>query len=74
MNNEILKVIKQRDKYLSRKKDNPNDPYLERTHKLFRNRVTREIKKAKKKYYEEYFENNLNNMKKPGKALKRLST
>ena len=41
-------------------------------HKLFRNRVTRAIKKAKREYYKIYFENNLNNMKKTWQGIKKI--
>ena len=48
----ILKMISHRDRLFKKKKEYP-----------FRSRITREIKEAKRKYYNEFFENNLNNMK-----------
>ena len=45
---------------------------MEITYNLFRNRINREIKKSKKAYYQEYFQNNLSNMKeRDNKYLKR---
>ena len=67
-----MKLIYERDKYLDKKKCKPDDLGLDRLYKLFRNRVTREIKKAKRKYYKEYFENNLNNMKKTWQGIKEI--
>ena len=49
-----------------------NNPIIIRTYRLFRNRVTREIKKAKKEYYKTYFENNLSNIRKTWKGIKEI--
>ena len=45
--------------------------FILRAHKLFRNRITREIKKAKKEYFKQFFEDNLNNMKKTWQGIKK---
>ena len=68
----IIKMISHREKLLHRKKESPCNQHLEKSYKLFRNRITREIKKAKKKYYKEYFENNINNMKKTWLGIKEI--
>ena len=41
-------------------------------HILFRNRITREIKKTKKEYYKNYFQVNMNNMKNLWKGIKNI--
>ena len=70
INNHILKLIKHRDCLHHKKKNNPQNLNLKHAYNLFRNRVTREIKKAKRLYYKGYFENNLNNMKKTWRGIK----
>ena len=69
--NEILKLIKLKDKLYHTNKLKPNSLNL-RAYKLFRNRITREIKKSKKKYYNEYFSRNLANMKKTWDGIKNI--
>ena len=70
--NKNIKMISHRERLLHRKKDDPTNHHLERAYKLFRNRITREIKKSKKKYYKEYFENNISNMKKTWQGIKEI--
>ena len=65
-------MISHRERLLHRKKDDPSNQHLERSYKLFRNRINREIKKSKKKYYKEYFENNISNMKKTWQGIKQI--
>ena len=48
INNEIIKMIGHRDRLFHRKKDNPLNHRIKSASNLFRNRITREIKKAKK--------------------------
>ena len=60
------------DRPFRQKKDNPINQRIKRADNLFRNRTTREIKKAKKKYYKDYFNNNLNNMKKTWRGIKQI--
>ena len=50
----------------------PLNQHIKRSYNLFRNRITREIKKAKRKYYKEYFDANLNNMKKTWQGIKQI--
>ena len=61
---EISKLIKVRNKIFARKKRQPNNTNNKRLYNLFRNRVNREIKKSKRKYYSEFFEINKMNIKK----------
>ena len=70
--NEIINMIGHRDRLFHQKKDNPLNQRIKNAYNLFRNRVTREIKKAKNKYYNDYFENNLNNMKKTWQGIKQI--
>ena len=46
--NEIINMIGHRDRLFHQKKDNPLNQRIKCAYNLFRNRVTREIKKAKK--------------------------
>ena len=48
INNEIIKMIGHRDRRFHRKKDNPLNHRIRSAYNLFRNHITREIKKAKK--------------------------
>ena len=58
--NELLKMINVRNKLFQRKKRQPNNLNVRHLFKLFRNRINREIKKSKRDYYNQYFENNRN--------------
>ena len=64
---DVQKMIKLRDKVYTRKK-RPLNENCKRIYNLLRNRVQRELKKSKQKYYAEYFAENVNNIKKRGKA------
>ena len=72
INDHILKLIKHRDKLFHKKKKTPSDHNIKCLYNLFRNRTTRELKKAKKNYYNNYFENNLKNMKKTWIGIKEI--
>ena len=66
---KILKmIIKLRDKVDARKKQQSNNANCKRLYNLLRNKVHRELKKSKKQYYADYFVDNVNNIKKLGKA------
>ena len=62
---QILAKMKYRDKLylkiLKSKQQNPNLPYL---YKKFRNRLVKDMKESKSKYYNLYFSSNKHNMKK----------
>ena len=53
---DINKMIKLKNKLFQRKKRQTNNLEIKRLYNLFRNRVNRELKKAKKNYYTKYFE------------------
>ena len=59
----ILKMISHKDRLFRKKKEDPVNNRAKRVYNLFRNRVTTEIRKTKKEYYRNYFENNTSNMK-----------
>ena len=72
INTFIIKLIKHRDKLFSRKKKDPTNEIITNAYRLFRNRVTREIKNSKKNYYNSYFETCKNDMKKTWKGIREL--
>ena len=72
INNYILKLISHRDRLFHQKKNDPMNNRIKCAYNLFRNRITREIKKAKKEYYKTYFETNLCNMKKTWQGIKEI--
>ena len=57
-------MIKIRNKIFVRKKRQPNNESCKHLYNLFRNRVNSEIKKSRKQYYVDYFNENVNNIKK----------
>ena len=63
-------MITHRDKLFLKKKQNPHNQKYKSTYNLFRNRITRELKKAKKDYYKHFFDDNVNNMKRTWKGIK----
>ena len=72
INKFILKMISHRDRLFRRKKEDPLNQHIKHSYNLFRNRITREIKKSKRKHYKEFFEGNLNNMKKTWQGIKQI--
>ena len=68
---EISKLIKVRNKIFARRKRQPNNTNNKRLN-LYRNRVNREIKKSKKKYYSEFFEINEMNIKKIWSGIREI--
>ena len=69
---EINKMIKIKNKLFHRKKRQPNSIEIKRLYNLFRNRVNRELKKAKRNYYNKYFEDNCNNIKKTWEGIRSI--
>ena len=65
-------MISHRDRLFKRKKENPHNNKIKITYNLFRNRINREIKKAKKAYYNKYFQDNLSNIKNTWKGIKNI--
>ena len=69
---EINKMIKIKNKLFQRKKRQSNNLEIKRLYNLFRNRVNRELKKAKRNYYTKYFEENSNNIKKTWEGIRSI--
>ena len=70
--NELLKMIKIKNKLFNRKKRQPNNDNVKRLYNIFRNRVNREITKSKKNYYTKYLEENNNNSRKIWEGIKSI--
>ena len=68
----IVRLIKLRNKVFTRKKRQPNNENIIRLYNLTRNRVNRELKKAKKVYYTSYFEEHKNDIKKTWNGIKSI--
>ena len=64
ISNELIKMINVRNKLFQRKKRQPNNLNIKNLYKLFRNRIYMEMKKSKRDHYNQFFENNSNNLKK----------
>ena len=64
INEEIATLIKLRNKAHAKKKRQPSNMNCKRLNNLLRNRVQRQLKKSKKQYYADYFEDNVNYIKK----------
>ena len=62
INNRIQKMMRLRDKLLKRIRKR-SDPATKHLYKQFRNRVVVELKESKSKYFHNYFNVNINNMK-----------
>ena len=71
INYRIQKMIKLRDRFLRRLAHNKSENNL-LIYKKFRNRVANELKAARKKYFQNYFEENGKNMKKIWTGIKRI--
>ena len=65
-------MIKIRNRLFQRKKRQPNNLNVKKLYNLFRNRINREIKKSKKDYYNQYFENNSNDIKKTWDGIRSI--
>ena len=70
--NDLIKMIKVKNKLFNRKKRQPKNDEIKRLYKLFRNRVNRELIKSKKNYYTNFFEDNNNNSKKIWEGIKSI--
>ena len=68
----IRKLIDQRNKLFNRKKRQLNNSNIKTLYNIFRNRVNREVKKAKKEYYKIYFEENKNSIQKTWIGIKEI--
>ena len=72
INNNILRMIKRRDKLFERKKRQPKNEDIQRLYRLFRNRVNFEVKKSRKLYYKEYFQMYKNNVSKIWNGIREI--
>ena len=72
LSTEIIKLIKIRNKIFARKKRKPENDNCKRLYNLLRNRVNREIKKSKKKYYADYFNEHVKDIKKTWEGIKKI--
>ena len=72
INTTILRKIKHRNDLFSRKKADPDNNFLKSAYNRFRNSVNRDIKTSKQKYYNSYFVNCQNNVKKTWKGINEL--
>ena len=70
ISDQILKKIKHRNEVFAKKKNNPEDAYTKSVYNKFRNSVNKDIRSSKKEYYQSYFENCKNDMKKTWKGIR----
>ena len=68
----LRKMIRIRNKLFYRKKRQKNNFNVNRLYNLFRNRVVRECKKAKKTYFTNYFQENSKNIKKQWDGIRSI--
>ena len=64
INPELAKMIRIKNKIFERKKRQPSNNDVKNLYNRFRNRVNRELKKAKKSHYTDYFNEHTDNIKK----------
>ena len=69
---ELRKMIRIKNKLFNRKKRQKNNIEIARLYNLFRNRVVREMKKSKKKYFSDYFKQNSNDIKKQWDGIRSI--
>ena len=72
INDQIMKMIKIRNKLFACKKRQPNNANITKLYNLFRNRINREIKQSKKIYYNNYFNRYSSDMKKMWKGIRSI--
>ena len=72
LSTELLKMIEVRNKIFARKKRQPENENCKILYNLLRNRVNKELKKSKKKYYADYFTEHVNNIKKTWEGIKNI--
>ena len=72
MTPHIVKQIKLRNKIFERKKRQPENENIQILFKQLRNRINREISKAKIKYYTQYFDEYKNNTKKIWEGIRKI--
>ena len=72
MNSEILNLINERDKAVTIANKNKGNKALRNHFNFLRNKVQREVRKAKSNYFKDRLEENKNNPKKLWKQCKTL--
>ena len=72
IDNNILNLIKERDRARARKFRQPNNEFWSQKFNTLRNEVNRKIKKSKKDYQRQYFENNKDNIKKVWEGIRKI--
>ena len=65
-------MIKIKNKLFYRKKRQPHNENIKRLYNLFRNRTNRELKRSKRDYYHQYYEQNSNNSKKVWEGIRAI--
>ena len=68
----IQKLIRVRDRLFARKKREPDNILVKETYARVRNRVSREIQKAKKSHHKSYFETHNTNIRKTWEGIRKL--
>ena len=74
ISDQIFKKIKHKNKLFAKKKNNHEDAYTKSVYNKFRNSVNKDIRSSKKEYYQSYFENCKNDMKKTWKGITQKKT
>ena len=69
---ELRKMIRIRNKLFNRKKRQKNNAEVKRAYNLFKNRVVRESKMAKKNFYSNYFQENSRDLKKQWDGIRSI--
>ena len=69
---DLNKMIKIKNKLFYRKKRQPHNEDIKRLYNLFRNRTNRELKRSKRDYYHQYFEDNSKNSKKIWEGIRSI--
>ena len=72
MTSHIVKQIKLRNKIFERKRRQPDNENIQILFKQLRNRINREISKAKIKYYTQYFDGYKNDTKKIWEGIRKI--
>ena len=70
--NDILKLIRIRDRLYARKKRQPQNNTVTEAYNRVRNQVSREIDKSKIAYQKSYFDEHKSNLKKTWEGIKRI--
>ena len=72
INSELAKMIRIKNKLFERKKRQPSNNDIKNLYNRFRNRVNRELKKAKKSHYTDYFNEHTDNIKKTWQGIRSI--